>query len=180
MPIGSFSVYAEIMYETVIKQPKSVLDLGIGYGMNGAGVRNWIDLGYPPFDTKLIGVEVWGQYRSPLWDCYDVIHETTIENYLDQNTEKFDLIIMSDVIEHFEKDAGFDIIEKLKTKLHTEGVLLISTPAKKFHQGAVYGNKYERHLSAWQIQDFTNFTQLRDGCVDRFRHEMLLAKYVNK
>jgi bifunctional DNA-binding transcriptional regulator/antitoxin component of YhaV-PrlF toxin-antitoxin module len=58
---------------------------------------------------------------------------------------------MGDVLEHMSREDGFELIKKLKTKCRE---LVIVTPAKVGHQGAVYGNDKETHVSQWHPIDF--------------------------
>lgn len=176
MPFGSHSVFAQVINQLAIRQPKSVLDLGIGYGINGAGVRNWLDHGYEPYRTRLVGVEAFPKYRSPLWNCYNTIHEITIHDYLAiEPVELFDCILMTDVIEHFTKKEGIELLSKLKNILTPSGVLLVSTPAVWIKQGAVHGNEHETHKSLWYPYDFRDYELLMDGETDKSGHKMLLA-----
>lgn len=176
MPIGSLSVYPEIIRLVLLNNPKRILDLGIGNGMNGAGIRNWYSK-----DIELIGVEGWAKYNNPLWDVYDKVILTDIEEYI-QRDEKFDFIIMTDVIEHFDLGVGYTIIERLKDMLTPNGVLIISTPAIEIEQGAYMGNEFERHRSAWNEQDFANvgMTVIRGKEPCKYGHLMYIAEYLNK
>jgi 2-polyprenyl-3-methyl-5-hydroxy-6-metoxy-1,4-benzoquinol methylase len=177
MPIGSFAVLPDVVFELVKKQPKSILDLGIGFGMYGAAVREWLDLGIKPYKTNLHGVESFQKYRSPLWELYEKVHIMQIQEV--EVAIKFDAIIMTDVIEHFEKQEGIDVLNKIKTWISPGGILLISTPAIFYSQGAEYGNDNERHLSLWKEDDFKNlgFTIIRHGNSDKYGHQMIVAMY---
>ena len=106
MPIGSYAA-VPLLAQTLIKcQPRSVLDLGMGFGGGGVIVREWLDLGVRPWKTNLIGVEAWADYRNPTWDLYDVVYVQTIEEFLPACRDQFDCVFLGDVLEHFEKDAG--------------------------------------------------------------------------
>jgi len=180
MPIGSFSVLPDAVLELVNKHPKSVLDLGIGFGMYGAAVREWIDMGVYPFRTLLHGVEYFGNYRSSLWELYDRVHVKPIQEFIPEQT--YDAITLMDVIEHFTLEDGIKQLNIIKTWLNPGGILLVGTPAIFCEQGAVYGNEKERHLSVWTNQQFIDlgFTPLRSGQPDKYGHQMLLAKYTNQ
>jgi SAM-dependent methyltransferase len=176
MPIGSSSVFCDIIDYVVTRRPESILDLGVGYGINGAGIRNWLDSGHYPFKTTLVGVEVWEAYKSPLWDCYNIVHECSIEYYVENIQEKFDCVIMTDVIEHFEKEEGLRLIESIKKILSPNGYFLLSTPAIWIEQGPVHNNKYETHKSLWSLSDFESYEVLKDGTPDNYGHMMYLVR----
>lgn len=197
MPIGSYSLTYHIADELCKHMPKSVLDLGIGFGLQGALVRQYMDHGVQPWKTKLIGVEAFEKYHNPCWDLYDIVHVNNIEDYLTgstgQNTMrelnfpdedyqyKPDFIIMTDVIEHFSMPIGYGIIKQCQDLLAPKGVLLIGTPAVWAEQGPVNGNPYEEHKSLWKWNEFPpGFEVIKNGSPDANGHMMILVKYVKK
>lgn len=153
MPIGSFAAVPELVQTLLEVRPRSVLDLGFGFGGNGVAVREWLDLGVTPWRTRLVGVECWGDYRNPVWDLYNVVHVETIEQFLARNQEQFDCVLFTDVLEHFEKPAGRCLLDALRAHVAPRGCLVLTTPAQFFAQGAVYGNERERHRSYWSRRE---------------------------
>jgi len=180
MPIGSFSTFRDVIRLVLMNSPRTVLDLGIGHGINGAGVRNWLDCGVKPYRTRLEGVEGFEQYRSPLWDCYDLVHVTTIQEFMASDRGRWDMILITDVIEHFDKVDGLDLIEQCKEHLAPGGHLIIVTPAVWIEQGDAYGNELERHRSLWTRQDFPGFGIVKDGGMDDMGYRMLVTEYIKR
>lgn len=182
MPIGSYSSFRDIIRQVLMHNPKTVLDLGIGHGINGAGIRNWLNVGMVDNykNTKIIGVEGYPHYRSALWKCYDWVHNCTIQRYLEVDASKFDCVIMTDVLEHFDKDEGNAVISKIVSDvLNPSGMLLISTPAVWIEQGAAYGNELEIHRSLWHFTDFIGMPGveiIKDGREDDMGYKMLVVK----
>lgn len=162
--------------------PKTILDLGVGHGINGAGVRNWLNCGVVEkySETLLIGVEGYRGYESPLWKCYDMVYLSTIQQFLAAREQGFDCVLMTDVLEHFDKDEGNEVITKIVNDvLNSGGILLISTPAKWIEQGAEYSNELERHRSLWHFTDFISIPGaeiIKDGREDDMGYEMLVVK----
>ena len=179
MPIGSFSTFRDMVRLVLMNNPKSVLDLGIGHGINGAGIRNWLDNGVN-YNTQLEGVEGYN-YRSPLWDCYDKVHECTIQEFFERDSRKWDCILITDVIEHFTKQEGEFVITKCKERLRPKGLFVVVTPAVWIEQGAAYGNELEVHKSLWSSLDFQahGFHIVKDGKADDMGYMMIVAEYVN-
>jgi predicted SAM-dependent methyltransferase len=91
---------------------------------------------------------------------------------------KYNMIVLSDVIEHFTKNEGRFIVQKLKDSLQTGGVLVISTPAEWIEQGAVYGNDLEIHKSKWTIHDFKDFYIVNDGEVDKWGNSQIVMEFI--
>ncbi|WP_435006695.1 class I SAM-dependent methyltransferase [Tundrisphaera lichenicola] len=152
MPIGSFTAVPYLAKILAVRRPARILDLGIGSGFLGAIVRQWVDLGVQPWRSLLIGVEVWAEYRNPLWDLYNLVIIETIQEYLSRHCEEFDCILLGDVLEHFEIREGVELLEQLKSRVAPDGVLLVATPAQFHEQAAVHGNEFERHRSVWTAQ----------------------------
>jgi 2-polyprenyl-3-methyl-5-hydroxy-6-metoxy-1,4-benzoquinol methylase len=182
MPIGSYSSFRDIMRQVLMHSPKTILDLGVGHGINGAGIRNWLNVGIKGNykQTLLIGVEGFEYYKSPLWQCYDFVHEITIQEYFRQSIACHDCILMTDVLEHFDKDEGNAIISDImNNRLNPGGILLISTPAVWIEQGAAYGNELETHRSLWHFTDFIGIQGveiIKDGREDDMGYMMLVVK----
>ncbi len=173
MPIGSFAILPDVVSELVRKNPRRVLDVGIGFGIYGAAIREWLDSGYGR-KTFIEGVEAFSGYENPNWQHYDrVIIDDVMKVFFDG---LYDAILLLDVIEHFGKEEGEELIRRMKSILFIGGILLVGTPAIFCPQDAVYGNEYERHRSLWTKEDFEGFEILRDGSPDKYG-AMLLTKY---
>lgn len=169
MPVSSYSVIPEIIHETIFNNPSSVLDVGVGNGMYGALVKNYLP------GCRVCGVEGFN-YRTPMWSMYNHIWEMELTRVLPIIREQFDVIIMADVIEHFDKEAGRDVIRQLKGLLTDKGILLISTPAVFIEQGAVGGNELEIHKALYKHEDIPEAEVLKDGRKDKYGHLMYLYK----
>jgi hypothetical protein len=179
VPIGSYSLVPYVADNLCRNRPGGVLDLGIGFGSYGAVVREWLDFGVAPWLTYLVGVEAWPKYGNPLWDLYNIVYVDTIQNYLDQRTERFDCVLMTDVIEHFTREEGTQILDAVRERVAPGGRLLVGTPGWFFTQDAVYGNEFERHRSLWTVDDFHQggFSVILDGKPDQFGNRMILAEW---
>ena len=101
--------------------------------------------------TNLVGVEVWDKYRNPRWDFYDSIVMENIIAFIESDQRLFDLILLIDVLEHFDRGTGLSLLEKLKLK--TRRALIVSTPLTTYPQGEFGGNPYEKHRSTWSETD---------------------------
>ena len=163
MPIGCYATVPLLAHHLGVHQPRRVLDLGMGAGGNACIVRQWLDLGIRPWKTYLVGVEVWAAYRNPMWDLYNLVVVDTINNYLNWQSESFDCVLLTDVIEHFNKDEGRQLLNDVRRVVNVGGTLVVGTPAEFFAQGAAHGNHYEQHRSFWSRQDFEEL----GFCVDK-------------
>jgi len=135
--------------------PKSVLDIGCGFGKYGMLMREyleiWQDRLHPDtWETKIFGIDAFENYRNPIWEfAYNQVYIGDAELIL-PTLESFDLILIADVIEHFEKDNAVNLVSKC---LEKSKVVLISTPREFYAQGDSFGNKHEVHRCLFQVDD---------------------------
>ncbi len=180
MPIGSYALVPHVAHALVRHQPHRVLDLGIGFGLYGAVVRQWLDQGVRPWRTNLTGVEAFASYRNPTWDLYNLIVINPIQEFLVRDHALFDFILLLDVVEHFERPEAIWVLDRCKRLLSPRGCMMVGTPAIFMEQGAVGGNEFERHRSLWTVSDFIErgYRIEKNGDPDAFGHQMILAAFV--
>lgn len=144
-------------------KPKSILDIGVGFGSKGMLFREYTDVwNGNMFDWKarIDGVEIFDNYIGMLQKgIYDNIYIGDITEIVD-TVGSYDLIYMGDVIEHLTREIGEVLIKKLKRKCKN---LIIVTPSIVSAQGSVYDNENETHLSQWVDSDFSGFEVLTIG-----------------
>lgn len=155
MPTSFLDLVPLIINNIESVKPKSVLDIGSGYCKYGHLIREYVDK--YPWQIRLDSIEGFSQYSKRI-NCnpYDHYWYGTLEEFDPAYWEtgfiaKYDLGLMIDVIEHWEKDQGKEMITKA---LEICDQLLISTPTNPAAQGAEYGNELEVHKSQWTDLDF--------------------------
>lgn len=142
-------------------RPQRVLDVGVGYGKYGYLIRERVD--NFQWGILLHGVEGFAGYidKAPVLKFYNRIYNW---DYMSMKRsmfpkEGYDLVLMIDVLEHFEEAAGR---AALKHSIDLGQKVLISTPIG-YEQGPVNGNDLERHLSEWphdKLMDFADRHEL--------------------
>lgn len=143
-----------------------VLDIGVGLGTWGFVLRNYLDIPdfnlTNPYSTKkrrihLTGIEIFKKYIGPQHKfLYDKLIIGDALKTLDKKTF-FDVAILGDVIEHFELETGKKLLKKVLKRC---SLVVVSTPNGLLHQGKVYGNEAEEHLSGWTMNEFKEFNVL--------------------
>jgi hypothetical protein len=163
---SSRPTYTSWLCDFILKEkPKSILDIGVGFGSFGVLAREYTDIwnGWyhrSLWKTILHGVEAFEKYHNPLYNLYDYIFWgdiCNVVNYQSFNMD-YDLIVMKDVIEHIDKTKGMFVVEALLKRCKW---LVIITPIEVHEQDAVFGNEYERHISQWGTDDFGNIHEYR-------------------
>jgi SAM-dependent methyltransferase len=141
--------------------PKSVLDIGVGFGRWGILCREFLEIWdggkySGVWNRKIDGVEIFRDYiKDYHYNFYNNIYITDAYDFISVHKEKYDLIIFGDVIEHFEKKVGEEIIDICFEK---SKFVLINLPIGKFwEQGKKNDNPFEEHKSIWVTEDFRRF-----------------------
>ncbi len=158
----SFQINEIIMFINILK-PKRLLDVGVGFGKYGFLAREYLEFWdgreqYNDWQHRIDGIEVFEDYITPAHKfIYD---EIFIGNAIDilPTFEKsfYDLILMIDVLEHFEKDDGLKV---LKEGIRCGKNVLISIPHIMYEQGAIFGNVYETHRTIYSPKHFVELTK---------------------
>jgi SAM-dependent methyltransferase len=135
--------------------PSRVLDVGIGYGKYGLLCREYISYwnsSKEPREVIVDGVEAFEEYIGELQrNIYDNIFiGDALEVLPLMPDNSYDLILLIDVLEHFEREAGIRVIAECR---RVGKAVLVSTPRKFFLQEDSWGNPYERHKSLWSKKD---------------------------
>lgn len=153
MPLSDAGNFAPIMHEACRLRPNKVLELGIGFGLYGVGLRQYLDIGQGRYNREdwkieIVGVEGFQAYKSPLWACYNNVY---IHDFSTREYKGYDLVLMVDSLEHLDKPCGEKLLDGL---VHSNKNVIVSVPNGDFPQGAVNGNELERHRARWMYNDF--------------------------
>ena len=156
---SSTHVHISKMVDWIVRlQPKSVLDIGVGFGKWGFLAREYTDINAQHYKredwrVRIEGVEAFPEYSTPTYHyIYDEIHYGDLRTVL-PDLPNFDLVIIGDVIEHFDKEVGLDLLQQLRKKSRH---ILLSSPTVFFTQ-ELFDNEFERHRSLWTVDDFASF-----------------------
>lgn len=146
-------------------QPRSILEIGTGFGKYGFLFREYLDIWGAAADTARLEPSNWQVridgiefYEPYITDLQRKIYDNIIIG--DAMTEidalgRYDLIFLGDVIEHFPKEDGRLLLEKCQA--HANRLIVVTTPNYFNPQGAEYGNDKETHHCLWMREDFLRY-----------------------
>ena len=106
MPTSEHWQIPKIVDVIARENPKSVLDVGAGYGKYGLLAREYSDA------TRVDAIDI----TAPRFNVYDNVYIgdlLELDATLPAEAPRYDLALWIDVIEHLEKDAAYTVIDKL-------------------------------------------------------------------
>lgn len=163
--------------------PASVLDVGVGFGKYGVLFREYLeiwemrnvgDYDRSRWKTRIDGIEATAEYLTPLHEyIYDKIHIGDVRTIID-SLGLYDVVIMGDVLEHFDKQAGTELLEALYA--HTNKCLLLTFPENCAINHNVLENPFESHRSSWSRKDFSRFPRVASKLIENYSALVAIAK----
>lgn len=155
MPTSQSSQISKIVNALVAIKPGSLLDVGPGFGKYGVLAREYLELwdgrDEYSFKRRIDAVEAFNGYITPLHRyIYNNVYVGDIVQLIDTLDTSYDLIMMIDVLEHFDKEVGRALLTKM---LEKHGGVLISIPRNVLHQGHAFHNEFEEHKAAWKTSE---------------------------
>lgn len=165
MPFSHSSLLSVVVGFLEKKQPQSILDVGVGFGQFGFLARTnlehvnlfeWDELGSrkrgkEEWKIEIHGIEAFPGYITPVHDyAYNHIFIGDALEILPRLVLQYELVLATEILEHFDKDDGLKFIKLLKRA--SSGLVLISTP-KEFIEQTYAANPYENHRSHWTKSD---------------------------
>jgi hypothetical protein len=156
-------------------KPAFILYVGIGFGKWGYLFREYTDILEAERDparyerknwrVRIDGIEGHAAYVTELHRyLYNNIHLGDARELLPK-LPSYDLIFLGDIIEHFDKKAGMELLRVALTKAGK--AVIVSTPKFETGQPDLCGNELERHRSLWAARDFRKFDGAMVKTVDR-------------
>lgn len=167
MPSSAFTYIPEVLKHIYLEvDPKTILDVGVGFGKWGFLCREYLDvekrrnIQKKDWKVKIDGIEGYKEYIGPVHHyIYNVIILDRAERVMrclasgeksERIPDGYDLILAMDIIEHMEKK---DAILFLKDCFSVAKNVIISTPLGFRKQDEISGNSLEIHRSGWKISE---------------------------
>jgi hypothetical protein len=161
--------------------PKTVLDIGKGFGKYGfliheyVGIDNTVKLNpmLPMKDQSRVAVDAVEVDNDLMLPHLHFFYNKVIEGdvlQLYKSFNRYDLILMIDIIEHIEKEKALAMLQFFVSQGSS---IIVATP-KDFFQQELYESEYEHHVSHWTKDDFKKL-----GYLDYQRLEAGMVYYIS-
>lgn len=163
MPTSQPYQLNEILWLIIETEPKSILDIGVGFGKYGFLSREYLELYdgrevYNDWKVRIEGIEAFSQFLTPVHEfIYDKIYIGNAIDILPSLKNNFDLVLIIDVLEHFSYEDGMELLRVCHT---TANNILISIPKKVSYQLNSFNNPFETHKFQFNKAHFNNFKDL--------------------
>jgi len=150
MPSSDINMIPRVIAVVKLIHPSSILDVGFGNGRYGVLFRECFDWNYgrllpDSWKLKLHGADIDKTYVTPVHSY--VYNKIDIYDWLyDKPEEKYDLLFMGDILEHFRDGQWQHALEKAR---HFSRFTLVVSPNWKgsLEQGSWNGHHQEKHWS---------------------------------
>ncbi|OGH18879.1 MAG: hypothetical protein A3F31_04870 [Candidatus Levybacteria bacterium RIFCSPHIGHO2_12_FULL_38_12] len=142
--LGDLSYYKTL--EKELNKMTSVLDVGCG---------SWSPLIHIKKTFRSVGVDIYKPSieeikKKKIHDEYKIGNVLKIYTYF--KPKSFDAVVALDVVEHFEKKEGLQLIKQMESIAKKKVIIL--TPFGFTPQHPMDGNPYQEHKSGWYVHDF--------------------------
>jgi hypothetical protein len=155
-------------------RPRSILDVGVGFGKWGHLFREYTDINEAERDparyerahwqVRIDGIEGHAPYLTEMHRfLYNGIHVGDAREILPR-LPVYDLVFLGDIIEHFDKPAGTELLNHALA--HAGKAVVVSTPKFETEQDELCDNELERHRSLWSARDFRRWPGAQVQTVD--------------
>ena len=148
-------------------QPKSVLDVGLGFGKWGHLCREYLDVwagNWHPKEWKvhIEGVEAYAPYVSQnrhQGAIYNIINYGDAGEKVPAIGRDFDVVLAMDVIEHQEKGDALLLMEACIKKANQAAIFSIPLGLDWLNANSSYIaiNHWEKHRSAWSAEELAGY-----------------------
>lgn len=137
-----------------------ILDAGPGFGKYGLLIREqYLSLKaeageiVPADDLVIDCAEITDFFlnRASLESIYNQVIRKDIWTWSPEELGEYDLIILSDIVEHWPKATVLSWLDRCPTKV------LISTPIKTYMFDEHFYGDPHTHITQWTLKDFENF-----------------------
>lgn len=159
LPLHVYSLAANVLFEMRKRLPREVRVLDIGCGL-GYGTNLVYELISSSFRHEIIGIDIDPDYISAAKEFFPDIDFRVLDasrmSLDDFGGRRFDLIIMSEVIEHIEPDIAIKILNNSRSLLSDSGLLIVSTPVREVYDLFVYT---PGHINEMSIDEFLSSLQ---------------------
>lgn len=147
-----------VIAEVLKLNPKSVLDVGCGFGKYGVLLREYLDVirdkhyNKSEWVRRIDAVEVNREYITPLHEyVYSNVYVDGALKFLSGIKHRYDVILLCDVVEHFIKAKGVELLNLAMDRC-AKGVIG-TTPNGYVKQDVWFNNISEVHRSGWRVEE---------------------------
>lgn len=159
MPSSTLDALEAALQLIIDMKPRSILDLGVGFGKWGFLCREYLETGHnkvyarDAWKCRIDGIEGFKPY---IQDHHQAIYDNIYIRDLNASepwlaSSHYDLYLAMDVLEHLINWRG------VLRAVPKESSIIAAVPNGQCDQGAVFGNPREAHVVTFGIEDFKEY-----------------------
>lgn len=137
--------YEKELSKIVGSSCESLLDVGCGFDSPVSRLLHR--------PKRMVGVDGFAPVveESRTKGIHDEYHEASLLDIRGVfEPASFDVVLASDVIEHFSEEDGLELLEQMESVAKKK--VVVYTPNGFLAQGEEYGNPMQKHLSGWTVE----------------------------
>ena len=151
-------------------KPKSILDIGVGFGKWGHLCREYLDawecrVDKDKWQVQINGIEIFRDniqlHQKHIYDHIFIGDASFLASLTEEEVTPYtldcpyDLVLANDVIEHIEKEKALALFDELQAR--TAKHIICSIPIGKGWLGrppsVTKVNPHEDHISSWEVEE---------------------------
>ena len=159
MPSSTPKIITPIVEKILQVKPKTILDIGFGYGKWGYLSREYLEswqgrIEKREWKIKITGIDAYEPLSKLGWIniFYDkIITEDALVAI--KKLGNYDLVIATDVLEHLEKKASVELFDECYKQANKSFIVSIPLGEGWLNNYVPYENKYDKHRCVWYLEE---------------------------
>jgi len=181
MASSSEKIITPITTELLKLNPKTVLDVGFGYGKWGYIIREYLEAWKDRIDPKdwiinITGIDAWKPFSKLPWNIINY-NKIIIGDALEEIKKlgNYELVIITDVLEHLIKGRSIELFEECLKRANRCFITSIPIGKVWLHNKIVYDNPYNAHKCIWEIEEIKKYNPTKLTTVKGVRGDIAIA-----
>jgi len=159
MPSSSPKLITPIVEKILTIKPKTVLDVGFGYGKWGYLCREYLEtwegrISKIEWKVKIVGLDAYHPFSELEWTkvFYDEIVIGDAWRTI-KTLGCYDLVIATDILEHLDKKCSLELFDECLKRSRKCFIMSVPLGEGWLNNYVPYENEYDKHRCVWRLEE---------------------------